>query len=63
MLTALTGVDEVTRLAGGFTVRAKKDNDIRGKLVEKVLSSGYGLRELRPVAMTLEDIFLEIVGK
>jgi ABC-2 type transport system ATP-binding protein len=63
LLTALSGVDEVTRLAGGFTVRAKKDNDIRGKLVEKILSSGYGLRELRPVAMTLEDIFLEIVGK
>lgn len=63
LLNGLTGVESVTPSAGGFNLRAQKDIDIRGKLVEKILSSGYSLRELRPVAMTLEDIFLEIVGK
>jgi hypothetical protein len=37
--------------------------DIRAEVSESIMRAGFVLLELRPVAMTLEDIFLDIVGR
>jgi ABC-2 type transport system ATP-binding protein len=63
LLEQLPGVDTVELMGAGFEVYARKNVDVRPHIVEKVMESGYQLLELRPVAMTLEDIFLDIVGK
>ncbi|MBA3874996.1 MAG: ABC transporter ATP-binding protein, partial [Anaerolineae bacterium] len=47
----------------GYTIRVKDGKDVRGDVAQKVIEGGYRLLELRPVAMTLEDMFLDIVGK
>jgi ABC-2 type transport system ATP-binding protein len=44
-----------------YLVEAGKDEDIRGKLVEKIVSSGFSLLELTPVGLSLEDIFIRLV--
>ena len=37
--------------------------DMRREIAAKVVDSGAGLLELTPVVMTLEEIFLKLVGK
>jgi ABC-2 type transport system ATP-binding protein len=63
LLETVRGVDAVSKQADGFTVRAQPGVDIRAHLSAAVMQQGYPLLELRPVAMTLEDIFLDIVGR
>jgi ABC-2 type transport system ATP-binding protein len=63
LLTTVPGVEAVGRQGAGFAVRAQPGADIRADLSATVMQNGYPLLELRPVAMTLEDIFLDIVGR
>ena len=51
------GADGVVPL----TVTAAKDRDLREALASAVARQGWGLRELRPVTVTLEEIFLSLV--
>jgi ABC-2 type transport system ATP-binding protein len=44
-----------------YLVETEKDRDLRQELARVVCSSGWGLLELRPVDMTLEDIFIRLV--
>jgi ABC-2 type transport system ATP-binding protein len=62
-LETVPGVEAVSKQGEGFTVRAQPGADIRADLSAAVMQKGYPLLELRPVAMTLEDIFLDIVGR
>ena len=39
-----------------------KDRTIRGDLARAVVQAGWNLNELRPAAMTLEEIFLQLTG-
>ena len=39
-----------------------KDRFIRGDLARAVVESGWNLNELRPAAMSLEEIFLQLTG-
>lgn len=59
----LPGVERVEPFAGGYTLRAQEGVDIRPYIFERVSEAGWKLLEMRPVAMTLEDIFLDIVGR
>jgi ABC-2 type transport system ATP-binding protein len=63
LLANISGVEDVQIQAEGFEVRTRPGKDIRGEIAEKIVRAGYRLQELRPVAITLEDIFLELVGK
>jgi ABC-2 type transport system ATP-binding protein len=50
--------------AGGlrrYLVETDKGRDLRRELARVVCSSGWGLLELRPVDMSLEDIFIRLV--
>jgi ABC-2 type transport system ATP-binding protein len=53
-----TGDAGVTR----FVLRCQHRVDVRREIAQAVVGAGYGLLELRPVVMTLEEIFLTLVG-
>jgi ABC-2 type transport system ATP-binding protein len=44
-----------------YLVETEKDRDLRQELARVVCGSGWGLLELRPVDMSLEDIFIRLV--
>src|SRR5712691_1812387 len=43
-----------------FTVACEVGSDVREQLASEVVKSGWGLLELRPVGMSLEEIFLKL---
>ncbi len=45
-----------------FEVESLKDRFIRGDLARAVVESGWNLNELRPSAISLEEIFLQLTG-
>jgi gliding motility-associated transport system ATP-binding protein len=46
-----------------FEVHSGKDSSIRGDLARAVVESGWDLNELRPTAVSLEEIFLQLTGE
>jgi ABC-2 type transport system ATP-binding protein len=58
----VTGVTAVDRHDGivGFEVDSERGRDVRRDIARAVVSSGWGLLELRPVRMSLEEIFLHL---
>ncbi len=47
--------------AAALTVTTEKDRDLRAELAACVTAQRWGLQELRPVAVSLESIFLSLV--
>jgi ABC-2 type transport system ATP-binding protein len=45
-----------------FEVESKKGSFIRGDLARAIVESGWDLNELRPAAMSLEEVFLQLTG-
>ena len=45
-----------------MTLTAAKDCDLRETLAATIAHQGWGLRELRPLTLTLEEIFLSLVA-
>jgi ABC-2 type transport system ATP-binding protein len=68
VLAAIGRVPGVTRVveadrrdrAVGYEVDSEQGRDIRRGLASAVVTSGWGLLELRPMRMSLEDIFLSL---
>jgi ABC-2 type transport system ATP-binding protein len=64
----LQGVAGVTRVAAadqhgsavGYEVESTRGEDVRRDLARAVVSHGLGLLELRPMRMSLEEIFLQV---
>ena len=48
---------------GVYVVTAAPGQDLRDPLAKAVVDGGYGLRELRSLDMTLEDIFLRLTSE
>lgn len=63
ILSGITGVERIEALGAGYTLYAKPGVDLRPHIMKTVTGEGLTLLEMRPVAVTLEDIFLEIVEK
>ena len=64
-LQQITGVDRVIPKADGqkrliFEVEANRT--VRGDVARAVVESGWDLNELRPAALSLEEIFLQLTG-
>ena len=65
---ALSRVAGVTRVsesdrrdrAVGFEVQSESGRDVRRDLANAVVANGWGLLELRPMRMSLEEIFLSV---
>ncbi len=62
LLKSISGVQIVEAQGKGFAVRTKPRKDIRAEISDRIHTSGAKVIELRPVAMTLEDIFLDLLG-
>ncbi len=45
-----------------FEVESSKGNFVRGDLARVIVESGWDLNELRPAAMSLEEVFLQLTG-
>jgi ABC-2 type transport system ATP-binding protein len=66
--TGLEAVPGVTRVvladtrgtATGFEIESESGRDVRRELASTVVSRGWGLLELRPMRMSLEEIFLHL---
>ena len=65
MLARVPGVLKVTPAdrqgsAAGFEIDVEAGRDVRRDLAREVVGSGWGLLELRPMRVSLEDIFLQL---
>ena len=62
-LGAIAGVRHVTAGSGQGEILVESDlgTDVREHVARAVVESGAGLVELRPLAMSLEDVFLKLV--
>ncbi|TMA71940.1 MAG: ABC transporter ATP-binding protein [Deltaproteobacteria bacterium] len=65
-LATVTGVDELREEAatdGAVTVvaRSTRGDDVRRDIAALVVGRGWGLVEMRPLAMSLEDLFVRLV--
>ena len=66
--TALAAIPGVTRVAaadqrgpaGAFEVESHRGTDVRREIARTVVTRGWGLLELRPMRMSLEEIFLQV---
>lgn len=63
LLERVPGATEVIRQGAGYVLRAQDGVDLRPHISERAAKANLPLLEMRPVAMTLEDIFLDIVGR
>jgi ABC-2 type transport system ATP-binding protein len=64
-LAGIAGVSSVAQSSAAngrveFAVQTAKGRDVRKELARAVVESGWGLLELRPVGMSLEEIFLKL---
>jgi ABC-2 type transport system ATP-binding protein len=65
---ALAGIPGVTRVVaserrgtiGAYEVESERDTDVRREIARAVVNRGWGLLELRPMRMSLEEIFLQV---
>jgi len=46
-----------------FEIESHKDNFVRGDLARAIVESGWDLNELRPAAVSLEEVFLQLTGE
>jgi ABC-2 type transport system ATP-binding protein len=52
----------VTKEDGSVEFEFSSGKDVRPEVAKQVINSGYDLLELRPLGMSLEEIFLELTG-
>lgn len=66
-LEQISGVGRVTckRQSDGqavFEVESQKGRSVRGDVARAIVEAGWDLNELRPAAMSLEEVFLQLTG-
>jgi ABC-2 type transport system ATP-binding protein len=64
-LQAIPGVTGVSAAdsggaVGGYEVRSEAGRDVRRELASAIVSRGWGLLELRPMRLSLEEVFLHL---
>jgi ABC-2 type transport system ATP-binding protein len=68
VMSVLSAVPGVTRVApadmradsGAFEVASEQGRDIRREISREVVTRGWGLLELRPMRVSLEEVFLQV---
>ncbi len=58
-VTRVVEADRRDRIVG-FEVDSEQGHDVRRQLASAVVGNGWGLLELRPMRMSLEEIFLSL---
>jgi len=59
-VTQVVQVDQRDGNVFAFEVECEKGADVRRDLARTVVTSGWGLLELRPMRLSLEDVFLTL---
>jgi ABC-2 type transport system ATP-binding protein len=64
-LRGLPGVQKVSvsdehQGVTGYEIEAEQNRDVRREVAREIVNRGWGLVELRPMRMSLEDIFLQL---
>lgn len=65
-IEGLPGITAVTQAASSaegeheFHIESQLNRDIRRELADLIVTSGWGLLEMRPVGMSLEEVFLHL---
>ena len=65
-LASVSGVSDISAMPGEngyveFSVRMEKGQDARKEMARAIVESGWGLLEMRPVGLSLEDVFLKLI--
>jgi ABC-2 type transport system ATP-binding protein len=60
VLGAVVGVNGVAAYGDGYAVEARQSIDVRARVAVAVVGANWELLELRPLAVSLEEIFLEL---
>ncbi|MCC7209474.1 MAG: ABC transporter ATP-binding protein [Anaerolineae bacterium] len=63
VIGSIPGVAQVTPVPDGYVVEVRGQADVRARLAQSVVEAGWGLLEMRPAAMSLEDIFIELTAR
>ncbi len=63
LLEGVRGVERATPERDGYLIVVREGTDVRAKLAAAVVGQGLDLLELRPWALTLEEIFLELTTR
>jgi ABC-2 type transport system ATP-binding protein len=58
----IPGVERVSRQDSEFTIEWSQGRDLREAVSKIAVEKGWGLLEMRPVAMNIEDLYLQIIG-
>ncbi len=61
-LKGIPGVEKVSRQDGEFTIEWSQGMDLREAVSRLAVEKGWGLLEMRPMAMNIEDLYLRIVS-
>ena len=62
LIAGLPGVEKAAKAEGEIRVEWKPGRDLRDDIARLVLDKGFGLLEMRPMAMNIEDLYLKIVS-
>ena len=60
-LAGVPGVQRVHPEDGAWVVESELGRDVRAEVARRVVSRGWGLVELRPLSLSLEDVFVRLV--
>jgi ABC-2 type transport system ATP-binding protein len=60
-VTGVTRAEPQSAAVATFEVDSEKGADVRRELAAAIVTRGWGLTELRPMRMSLEDIFLSVI--
>jgi ABC-2 type transport system ATP-binding protein len=67
VLKNIPGVQDVTSSGssekGKYLITAARGTDLREQIAQKITEKGWGLIQLQSLAMSLEEIFLELTGR
>lgn len=63
LLETLTGLTGIREHEAGFILSSNPNTDLRAPVSELIAANKLTLLEMRPMETTLEDIFLNLVGK
>jgi ABC-2 type transport system ATP-binding protein len=62
LLRTIPGVEKVNREDNELKIEWKPGQDLRDDIAKLILERQFGLLELRPMAMSIEDLYLKIVS-
>ena len=62
LLKDIPGVDKVSRKDDEFTIEWTKEKDLRDEITKLIVDKELGLMEMRPLAMSIEDLYLKVIS-